>query len=62
MSNIVVYRDYPGVSMFYTIITLYAVYLSFKRNNGFDLISFIIAVLFAPIYIIFHIATTGSLN
>ncbi len=36
----------------------FAVYLSFKCSNKFDLMQFIIAILFSPFYIIYHLAVT----
>ena len=44
----------------YCAITLIALYLSFQRNNGFELGSFLIALLFAPIYIIYALALSKS--
>ena len=46
----------------YLIITLMSLYLSFKRNNGFNLGSFLIALFFPPIYIIYYYATTVNNN
>jgi len=43
--------------LIYLIITLMALYLSFKRNNGFNLGSFLIALFFPPIYIVYYFAT-----
>lgn len=36
---------------------LIALYLSFKRNNGFDLISFLVACICPYIYIIYYFVT-----
>ena len=48
----------PGaVSIAWFILTLMALYLSFKRNNGFSLGSFLIALFFPPIYIVYYFAT-----
>lgn len=46
----------------YFIITLIALYLSFKRNNGFNLGSFLVALIFPPIYIVYFIATNTPNN
>lgn len=37
----------------YGLLALWAVYLSFKRNRGFHLGSFIMAICFAPFYIFY---------
>ncbi len=37
----------------------FAVYLSFRCNKGFDFGGFILAVLFSPFYIIYHLAMTN---
>ena len=44
------------------ILTGYAVYLSFKCNNGFNLCQFVLALLFSPFYIIYHIFATNLCN
>jgi hypothetical protein len=36
-----------------TLVTLYAIYLSFVRNNGFEPVSFLCALFFAPMYILY---------
>jgi len=36
----------------------FAVYLSFKCENKFDMTQFLLALLFAPFYIIYHLAVT----
>ena len=46
-----------GGSLLYTIIVLVALYMSFRRNNGFNLWSFLFAFFFAPIYIVYALAT-----
>ncbi len=40
------------------LITGFAVYLSFKCSSGFSLGPFLLALLFSPIYIIYHIFAT----
>jgi hypothetical protein len=40
-----------------TALILWALYLSFKRNKGFDLGSFLVALFFYPIYIVYYYAT-----
>ena len=37
------------------LITGFAVYLSFKCSNGFSIGPFLLALLFSPFYIIYHI-------
>lgn len=40
----------------YMILSLYALYLSFKCNKGFDFGSVVVAILFSPIYIVYRMA------
>jgi hypothetical protein len=49
-------------SILYLIILIYAIYLSIKCNDGFNFGSFLLALFFAPIYIIYHIAVENSCN
>jgi len=42
------------------IISFFAIYLSWKCNNGFDLLSFIIALFCPYLYIIWALATRGG--
>ena len=35
------------------IVNIYAIYLSFKCNNGFSLIGFLLSYIFGPCYIIY---------
>ncbi len=47
------------------LVTGIAVYLSFKCSNGFSLGQFLLALLFSPIYIIYHLFATkmcGMIN
>jgi len=44
------------VNFFWTIVTLVAVYLSFKCKNKFDLGQFLIALFCAPFYIAYRLA------
>ena len=47
------------------LVTGFAVYLSFKCSNGFSVGQFLLALLFSPIYIIYHIFATklcGMMN
>jgi len=39
--------------MIIILVTIYAVYLSFERNNGFEPVSFLCALFFAPVYILY---------
>ena len=41
----------------YVICTIVALYLSFQRNKGFNLGSFLVALFFPIIYIIYYVAT-----
>ena len=41
------------IHTFYVLITIYAIYLSMERNNGFEPVSFLCALFFAPIYILY---------
>jgi hypothetical protein len=47
-------------SIFHSIITLFAIYLSFKCNDGFDFLGFITAIFFPHIYIIYKYATSET--
>jgi len=44
------------VSLFWTIVTFYAIYLSFKCNKGFDLTGFLGALCCSPMYIAYQLA------
>lgn len=39
--------------------SILAIYLSFKINNGFNLVSFIVSIVLPYIYIIYAVATYG---
>ena len=47
-------------SVFHTIMSLVAIYLSFRCNNGFDLGSFLLACCCPYLYIIYILATRGT--
>lgn len=47
----------PVIQIIYLLVALWALYLSFKRNGGFDLGSFLLALFFPPIYIVYFYAT-----
>lgn len=47
-------------SVFHLIMSLVAIYLSFKCNKGFDIGSFIVAFCCPYIYIIYVLATKGT--
>ena len=47
-------------TIFHFIITLFAIYLSFKCNNGFSFGGFFMDIFFPYIYIIYKYATTGN--
>jgi hypothetical protein len=42
------------------IISFFAIYLSWRCNNGFNLLSFLVAFFCAPFYIIWALATNGG--
>lgn len=45
--------------IFHIIMALIAIFLSWKCNQGFNLLSFIIALIFPYLYIIYTFATNG---
>jgi hypothetical protein len=47
-------------SVFHLIMSLVAIYLSFKCNNGFNFSSFLVAFCCPYIYIIYILATKGT--
>lgn len=47
-------------SVFHLIMSLVAIYLSFKCNKGFDISSFIVAFCCPYMYIIYVLATKGT--
>jgi hypothetical protein len=64
-TNIIIsYKDYTGkyiYMIFHIIMAFVAVFLSWKCNGGkFDLLTFLIALFFPYIYIIFILATRGT--
>ena len=46
--------------IFHLILTLFAIYLSFKCNEGFDFLSLLMAIFFPYIYIIYKYATSDT--
>jgi hypothetical protein len=50
-------RPSQAEALIYFIITVIALYLSFRRNKGFNLGSFLVALIFPYIYIIYYFAT-----
>ena len=63
ISIIINQRGYVIYGIFHSILTLIAVYLSWKCNNGkFDILSFIVALFVPYIYIIYIFATKGTCN
>lgn len=54
----------PHYGMVYTIahliISLFAIYLSWRCNNGFNLLSFLVALFCPYLYIIYALATHGG--
>ncbi len=49
-------------SLINSILTVYAIYLSVKCNNGFNVGHFLLAIIFSPFYIIYHIFATKLCN
>jgi hypothetical protein len=45
--------------IFYSIIGIFAIYYSFVINKGFNLGSFLLALIFAPIYLIWGVYKVG---
>jgi hypothetical protein len=45
------------ISLCWTLLGFYAIYLSFKCNDGFNLLHFLAALFFSPIYMIYMLAT-----
>jgi len=54
--------DKNTLSIIHSIFLLIAIYFSFKRNNGFDLGSFLIAIIVPEIYVVYVLATTPNIN
>ena len=48
----------PMYSVFHTIIMVFALYLSFKCNNGFNPVDFLLACCCPVLYIIYRAATS----
>ena len=48
------------VSILYFVVVMFALYLSFICNNGFDLGGFLMALFFPYIYIIYKLATSKN--
>lgn len=47
-------------TIMHLIISLFAIYLSWKCNGGFDLLSFLVALICPYLYIIWALATRGG--
>lgn len=47
-------------SVFHTMMTLVAIYLSFRCNKGFEIGPFLVAILCPYLYIIYILATKGT--
>ena len=45
------------ISLFWTLVTFFAIYLSFKCNNGFDITGFLGALILSPFYIAYKLGT-----
>jgi hypothetical protein len=48
------------ISLFWSCVTIYAIYLSFKCNKGFSFIGFLGALILSPIYIAYKYATSWN--
>ena len=59
MSKFTAIKPIPLKSLIYFIFSVLSLYLSFKVNNGFEIGSFIVAVLFPFIYIPYVLAVYG---
>ena len=55
--NIPIYNYVIALIMW--IVSLFAIYLSFKCSKGFDIGQFLLAFIFAPFYIVYHLAVTN---
>tara|TARA_Y100001970_G_C13550490_1_gene516603 strand:- start:51 stop:428 length:378 start_codon:yes stop_codon:yes gene_type:complete len=45
------------ISLFWTLVSFFAIYLSFKCNKGFNLVGFLGALLLGPFYIAYKLGT-----
>jgi hypothetical protein len=45
------------LSIIWSLVTLFAIYLSFRCSNGFNIGQLLLAMLFPPIYIVYYLAT-----
>jgi len=45
------------ISLFWSLVTFFAIYLSFKCNNGFSLGGLLAALIFSPFYIAYKLGT-----
>ena len=52
--------NYTMAGILYFIIMLFAIYLSFLCNKGFDLGGFLMAIFFPYIYILYKLATVAD--
>lgn len=48
------------LNVLYFVMTVYAIFMSFRRNNGFHFGSFLAAVLFTPLYIVYTLAVPNK--
>jgi hypothetical protein len=48
--------------LIHAIFVILAIYLSFKRNDGFNLASFLVALIFPQLYVIYVFATEDNLK
>lgn len=52
----------PQTKLIYSIVTLIALYLSIKRNGGINVGSFLVALFFPWIYIVYYFATQNTIS
>lgn len=51
-----------NLPLIHGIFVVLAIYLSFKRNDGFNLASFLVALIFPQLYVIYVLATEDDLR
>ena len=49
-------------ALIHGIFVVLAIYFSFKRNNGFNLLSFLVAAILPQLYVIYVLATEDNLR
>ena len=51
-----------ALHFFSIVMSLFAIYLSFRRNRGFHLGSFLAAALFSPLYLLYVLAVPKKIS